>query len=165
MLSKSLKKGNIEVRLELGKKASFNLMALYHPLRKKLIVLIERKGKATVSDLYTELHLVPAETSQHLAILRRAGIVNIQREGKKIYYTVNGERVSEIATSAHALAPHEKKLDKGQKYLMNRPRTETVEMQIQNQWKVMGQKNRLKEIVGAWPGSETFETLSKMLTK
>jgi DNA-binding transcriptional ArsR family regulator len=34
--------------------------------------------------------------SQHLAILRRAGIVTTQRDGKFIYYTVNYSRIDEI---------------------------------------------------------------------
>jgi DNA-binding transcriptional ArsR family regulator len=34
--------------------------------------------------------------SQHLAILRRAGIVVTQREGKFIYYAVNHKRLLEI---------------------------------------------------------------------
>ncbi|MFN7278812.1 MAG: ArsR/SmtB family transcription factor, partial [bacterium] len=34
--------------------------------------------------------------SQHLAILRRAGIVKAERDGKFIYYRINEERVLRI---------------------------------------------------------------------
>jgi DNA-binding transcriptional ArsR family regulator len=34
--------------------------------------------------------------SQHLAILRKAGIVSTKREGKFIYYTINTQRVEAI---------------------------------------------------------------------
>jgi DNA-binding transcriptional ArsR family regulator len=34
--------------------------------------------------------------SQHLAILRRAGIVVTDREGKFIYYSLNVNRIAEI---------------------------------------------------------------------
>ncbi|HMW27776.1 MAG TPA: ArsR family transcriptional regulator, partial [Ferruginibacter sp.] len=35
--------------------------------------------------------------SQHLAILRKAGIVSTEREGKFIYYMVNYKRLDEIS--------------------------------------------------------------------
>ena len=35
--------------------------------------------------------------SQHLAILRKAGIVNTERDGKFIFYTVNYKRIDEIS--------------------------------------------------------------------
>jgi DNA-binding transcriptional ArsR family regulator len=34
--------------------------------------------------------------SQHLALLRRAGIVTTRREGKFIFYAVNASRIEEI---------------------------------------------------------------------
>ena len=34
--------------------------------------------------------------SQHLAILRKPGIVITKREGKKIFYSVNYERLAQI---------------------------------------------------------------------
>jgi DNA-binding transcriptional ArsR family regulator len=163
MIAKPQKK-NLVMELRLGKKASANLMALYHPLRNKLIVLIERRGKATISDLYKELHLPQAVASQHLAILRQAGIIIAQRDGKKIYYSINYNRITEITNSAHSLAG-KNETDSGKNYLLNRPKIETVKEQIQKQWKEKGNKNHLAEIIGKWPGNETFEELSKMLTK
>jgi DNA-binding transcriptional ArsR family regulator len=35
--------------------------------------------------------------SQHLAILRRAGIVITERDGKFIHYTINKQRIAEVA--------------------------------------------------------------------
>jgi DNA-binding transcriptional ArsR family regulator len=42
------------------------------------------------------MRLEQSVASQHLAILRRAGIVTTQRDGKFIYYTVNYKRIDEI---------------------------------------------------------------------
>jgi DNA-binding transcriptional ArsR family regulator len=50
----------------------------------------------TVTDLYIMLRLEQSVASQHLAILRRAGILKTERDGKYIYYRVNEERVVQI---------------------------------------------------------------------
>jgi DNA-binding transcriptional ArsR family regulator len=50
----------------------------------------------TVTELYVQLRLEQSVASQHLAILRRAGIVKTDRDGKYIYYRVNEERVTQI---------------------------------------------------------------------
>jgi DNA-binding transcriptional ArsR family regulator len=43
-----------------------------------------------------QLRLEQSVASQHLAILRRAGVVTTTREGKFIYYSVNHKRLAEI---------------------------------------------------------------------
>jgi DNA-binding transcriptional ArsR family regulator len=43
------------------------------------------------------LRLEQSVASQHLAILRKAGIVNTERDGKFIFYTVNYKRIDEIS--------------------------------------------------------------------
>ncbi len=52
----------------------------------------------------------------------------------------------------------------GDKYFSKKPKSETVEQQIQRQIRQKG-GNRLSEIVGEWPGDEDFDELIKMLTK
>jgi DNA-binding transcriptional ArsR family regulator len=49
------------------------------------------------------MRLEQSVASQHLAILRRAGIVITQREGKFIYYAVNHKRLLEINKFAEEL--------------------------------------------------------------
>lgn len=78
------------------KKAALVLRALNHKLRQQILHLIETEKKITVTEIYVRLRLEQSVASQHLAILRRAGIVNTQRDGKFIYYTVNYARVEEI---------------------------------------------------------------------
>ena len=43
------------------------------------------KGERTVSDLQGELGITTANVSQHLAILKSAGVVTTRRDGKQIY--------------------------------------------------------------------------------
>lgn len=78
------------------KKAVLVLRALNHKLRQQILNLIESEGKITVTEIYVKLRLEQSVASQHLAILRRVGIVKTEREGKFIYYTVNHNRIEEI---------------------------------------------------------------------
>ena len=79
------------------KKAALVLRALNHKLRQQILKLIEDKKKITVTEIYVKLRLEQSVASQHLAILRRAGIVLTERDGKFIYYSVNFKRIDEIS--------------------------------------------------------------------
>jgi len=79
------------------KKASMILRALNHKLRQQIVKLLDEQQKMTVTDIYVKLRLEQSVASQHLAILRRAGIVGTKREGKFIYYSINYGRVKEIS--------------------------------------------------------------------
>jgi DNA-binding transcriptional ArsR family regulator len=50
----------------------------------------------TVTEIYVKLRLEQSVASQHLAILRRAGIVVTVREGKFIFYTVDYNRLEQV---------------------------------------------------------------------
>lgn len=78
------------------KKAAMILRAMNHKLRQQMIKLLDENKKMTVTDIYVKLRLEQSVASQHLAILRRAGIVTTDREGKFIYYGVNYSRISEV---------------------------------------------------------------------
>ncbi|HNP54274.1 MAG TPA: metalloregulator ArsR/SmtB family transcription factor [Ferruginibacter sp.] len=78
------------------KKAALVLRSLNHKLRQQILALIETEKRITVTEIYVRLRLEQSVASQHLAILRRAGIVTTQRDGKFIYYTVNHQRIEEI---------------------------------------------------------------------
>ena len=78
------------------KKAALILRALNHKLRQQILKLLEESGKMTVTEIYVRLRLEQSVASQHLAILRRAGIVKTERDGKFIYYTVNHNRIEDI---------------------------------------------------------------------
>jgi DNA-binding transcriptional ArsR family regulator len=60
------------------------------------VKLIDEQQKMTVTEIYVKLRLEQSVASQHLAILRRAGIVITTREGKFIFYTVDYNRLEQI---------------------------------------------------------------------
>lgn len=79
------------------KKAALILRALNHKLRQQLLKLIDEEKRITVTEIYVRLRLEQSVASQHLAILRKAGIVSTQRVGKFIYYLINHKRIDEIS--------------------------------------------------------------------
>ena len=85
------------------KKAALILRALNHKLRQQLVKLIEEKKKITVTEIYVQLRLEQSVASQHLAILRKAGIVTTERDGKFIYYLINHKRIDEISRIVNEL--------------------------------------------------------------
>ncbi len=87
---------NIKINFYNLKKAALVLRSLNHKLRQQILALIETEKKITVTEIYVRMRLEQSVASQHLAILRRSGIVVTQRDGKFIYYTVNYKRIDEI---------------------------------------------------------------------
>lgn len=86
------------------RKAVLVLRAVNHKLRQRVIDLLEEEESLTVTDIYIKLRLEQSVASQHLAILRRAGVVNTRRDGKFIYYSLDKERLSQISRLVEELA-------------------------------------------------------------
>ncbi len=87
---------SLKVDLLNVKKASLILRAINHKLRQQILKLIDEQGKITVTEIYVKLRLEQSVASQHLAILRKAGFVKTDRDGKFIYYTVNAARLEDL---------------------------------------------------------------------
>ncbi|MFC1649203.1 metalloregulator ArsR/SmtB family transcription factor [Patescibacteria group bacterium] len=61
------------------------LKAISHPKRLEIIQLL-RERELSVSEILDMLGLPQANLSQHLMVLRDAGVVSTRREGKQVYY-------------------------------------------------------------------------------
>ena len=85
------------------KKAAMILRALNHKLRQQIVKLIDEHKRLTVTEIYIKLRLEQSVASQHLAILRRAGVVKTTRDGKFIYYSVNASRIEGIMGCVQSL--------------------------------------------------------------
>jgi ArsR family transcriptional regulator, virulence genes transcriptional regulator len=92
----SSKDGEVKIDFLQVKKAALILRAINHKLRQQMLLLLEDHKKMTVTEIYVQLRLEQSVASQHLAILRRAGIVKTIRDGKFIYYSVNSERIIHV---------------------------------------------------------------------
>ncbi len=95
----TLKNGKQEIQLDYAelRKAVLVLRAVNHKLRQRIIDLLEENDNMTVTDIYIKLRLEQSVASQHLAILRRAGIVITNRQGKFINYSLNRDRLAQIS--------------------------------------------------------------------
>ncbi|MBL7742468.1 MAG: helix-turn-helix transcriptional regulator [Chitinophagaceae bacterium] len=101
----TLPENGTELKVDLlnVKKASLILRAINHKLRQQILKLIDESGKITVTEIYVKLRLEQSVASQHLAILRKAGFVKTERDGKYIYYTVNTERIEDLNKFTNSL--------------------------------------------------------------
>jgi DNA-binding transcriptional ArsR family regulator len=101
-----LKKGKQEIQLDYAelRKAVLVLRAINHKLRQRMIDLLEENEKMTVTDIYIKLRLEQSVASQHLAILRRAGVVATERQGKFIFYALDKDRLAQISRLVEELA-------------------------------------------------------------
>jgi ArsR family transcriptional regulator len=61
--------------------------AFAHPSRLRMLDLLSRR-EFTVSELRQNLNTTIPNVSQHLAILKNAGVVKARREGKQIFYSL-----------------------------------------------------------------------------
>lgn len=102
----TFRKGGKDIHLDYAdlRKAVLVLRAVNHKLRQRIIDLLEEHESLTVTDIYIKLRLEQSVASQHLAILRRAGVVNTEREGKFIYYSLDRDRLAQISRLVEELA-------------------------------------------------------------
>ena len=75
---------------------------LGHPARVRTLELL-RDGERSVGSLQAELGLDSGGTSQHLAALRRIGLVTARREGTSVFYSVADERVFDLLEAGRDL--------------------------------------------------------------
>jgi len=61
--------------------------------RLRILILLDQKGKLTVTQLREALGQSQPATSHHLALLRRTGLVKYRRDGKNNFYFLASEQV------------------------------------------------------------------------
>ena len=65
------------------------MRALAHPLRIKILEFIDKNGTINVNKIDNTLKIEQSITSQHLKILKLAGVVNVEKDGKYMRYNLN----------------------------------------------------------------------------
>lgn len=79
--------------------------ALASPRRLELLELLAQSER-TVESLADELELSMANTSQHLQVLRAAGLVDTRRDGLFIHYRLADDTVIPLSTALRTVAEH-----------------------------------------------------------
>lgn len=82
-------------------KAEF-FKTLGHPVRIRVLELLSEREHA-VSELLAAIEIEPANLSQHLAVLRRTGLVTTRKDGSAVHYSVTSPRVPELLAVARAI--------------------------------------------------------------
>lgn len=83
--------------------------ALAHPARVAIIErFIDGKPKMT-KDLVTPSGLAPSTMSEHLRILREAGVIVSRHDGPRVWYCLNFDRLADFAESVGKLSRSRRK--------------------------------------------------------
>ena len=77
-------------------KAAYVLKAIAHPLRIKIIQMLNENKELNVSTIYKNLNAEQSLISHHLINMRDKGILDIRRSGKNIYYFLVDSSVAEV---------------------------------------------------------------------
>lgn len=76
---------------------------LAHPIRIRILEVLSATDEASVSEMLAEIELESSHVSQHLAVLRRNGLVESERRGSLVYYRLAHPQVAELLRVARAL--------------------------------------------------------------
>jgi ArsR family transcriptional regulator len=76
--------------------------ALGHPARIRILELLV-VGEQQVSDLLSEIDVEPSSLSQHLAVLRRSGLVESRRSGNAVTYRLADPSVAAFLAAARVV--------------------------------------------------------------
>ncbi len=75
---------------------------LGHPVRIRVLELLQ-DGPMPVRELLAAIEVEPTGLSQHLAVLRRSGMVTAHRDGSTMIYALAGGDVAELLRAARRL--------------------------------------------------------------
>lgn len=78
------------------KKAAGLLRGIAHPVRIEIIRLLSDQPSLSVGDLQQQLGISQSMTSQHLAALRQAQVVQDRKEGNVRYYYLKKKEVLKL---------------------------------------------------------------------
>lgn len=96
-----MKRTRLEIDQEKLEISSEILRALAHPLRIKILGFIDQHSELNVNKIYHTLNLEQSITSQHLRIMKNAGLVEAKKEGKYMYYSIKYEQIEQVVRAVN----------------------------------------------------------------
>lgn len=79
------------------------LKAIAEENRLAILDALRERGEMAVSEICDAVRIDISGISHHLTCLKNCGLVNVRREGKFLYYSLNGQsRVGKILDLVHA---------------------------------------------------------------
>ncbi len=77
--------------------------ALAHPARVQIVETLLRRTTCIGCDIVEEIGLAPSTTSEHLRILKEAGLIVGEIAHPRICYSLNPRAVAPLTTFVHAI--------------------------------------------------------------
>ncbi len=76
---------------------------LSNPKRLEILDILKDAGEICVNELAERLEIPKANTSQHLAVLRQAGVVNTRKDGINVYYSLRSQKITEACSLTRSI--------------------------------------------------------------
>lgn len=78
--------------------------ALGHPARVQIVELLARQAECRGADVFGELPLAQSTISEHLRVLKEAGIVSSSPDGTRAVYCLNPQTLATLSEAITAVA-------------------------------------------------------------
>jgi DNA-binding transcriptional ArsR family regulator len=72
------------------------LKCLGHPLRLRILDVLETHGECTVTEIHETLDIEQAVASQHLTNMRDKGILDRRKDGVNVLYSIGDSRALKV---------------------------------------------------------------------
>ena len=82
--------------------ASSLLKTIGNPVRLMILCTL-LQGEFTVGELNERIELSQSSLSQHLAVLRREGLVRTRRDAQTIFYSLESDEVKSVMACLHKI--------------------------------------------------------------
>jgi DNA-binding transcriptional ArsR family regulator len=73
--------------------------ALANEERIEIVKLLKKNGEMFAQDIERHFYLEQSTTSHHLNMLKKAGITQSRKEGRKVFYSINTDSIKLILDS------------------------------------------------------------------
>lgn len=87
---------NMAIEAKKLEQVAFILKTIAHPVRLAIVELLDKNKKMSVNDIGEQLGLEQSLTSHHLNNMKIKGILQSEREGKNMYYSIKLEEVIKV---------------------------------------------------------------------
>jgi ArsR family transcriptional regulator len=87
--------------------------ALAHPARVRIVQLLAQQDACMGAEVFARLPLAQSTVSEHLRVLRDAGVVSSTPEGTRTLYCLRAEVLEEFAARLGDLAEQAARCEKG----------------------------------------------------
>jgi ArsR family transcriptional regulator, arsenate/arsenite/antimonite-responsive transcriptional repressor len=83
--------------MALNDSASVAARALAHPVRVRLLQLLATQSECRGSEIFSEIPLAQSTISEHLRVLKEAGLVNAHAVGTGMVYCIDASPLEPLA--------------------------------------------------------------------